>query len=319
MTLLLKIHCRKFKMTAELFFQEFKKLILTNPIRPSQVLNSENCEYGNYIYYCKNLYNCFDCGQSSDGTYLFDTHSCANSADCDFCFESELCYESVDAVNCFNGNYLSNCKNVSDSSYSSDCVNCHDIFGCVRLNNKSFCIFNRQFTETDYREKVKYLKTMPEEKILAIVSDIMKLQPYTQTHEENNENSPFGNYIYYNKNCYLCFDASRNEDSGYLYDSASNKSSYNITQSSRCELSDEVIDSGDIFNSDHVVFSKNCADSSYIIDCLDVRNSLGCVKLEHQQYCILNRQLTKDEYERISKPLLAEIRQKNLGWENVAY
>lgn len=306
-------------MTAETFFKELQRLILSHPKRPAQILNSENCEYGNYLYYGKNLYNCFDCVQSAEGTYLFDTHNSANCADCDFTQESELCYESIDAYKCFNSIYLNNCHNLTDSFYSYDCTGCHDIFGCVRLKNKSFCIFNRQFSEEEYREKVGKYKALPPEKILAFVNGLYRQHPWTQTHEIQNENSPYGNYISYNKNTYMAFDASYNEYSGYLYDSSHNKYAYDVTQSNKIELSIEVTDSTQIFNCDYIVFSKNCMDSSYVFDCFDLRNSLGCIMTHHKQYCILNRQFSKEEYERISKPLLAELRSKNYGWGNLLY
>lgn len=306
-------------MTADTFYQELKRVILSHPKRPAQVMNSENCEYGNYIYYSKNLYHCFDCGQCTDGARLFDTWQSANCVDCDYSKESERCFECVDANKCFNSNYLTYCQNVSDSYYSVDCTACHDIFGCVRLKSKSFCIFNRQLTQEEYREKVAKLKQLPPEKIFPIVNEILSKHPMTQTHEKQNENSPFGNYISYNRNSYLCFDATRNEFCGYLYDTSDNKYSYDITQSSHCEMSLEVTDSTLIFNCEYVIFSKNCIDSTYLVDCLNVKNSLGCVMLEHKQYCILNRQFSKEEYDRISKPLLAELRQKNLGWNDLIY
>lgn len=306
-------------MTADTFFKELHKLILAHPKRPAQILNSENCEVGDYIYYSKNLYNCFDCNKNSNGTYLFDTHNSANCADMDFSYESEMCYDSVDATKCFNSSFLNNCQNLTDSDYSYDCSNCHDIFGCVRLKNKSFCIFNRQVSEEEYRQKVAEYKKLPAERILAIVNDLYSKQPWTQTHEFQNENSPYGNYISYNKNSYMCFDASYNEFCGYLYDSSHHKYCYDITQSIDTEFSLEVTDSALIFNCDYVVWSKNCMDSSYILNCFGIKNSLGCVKLDHKQYCILNRQFTKEEYERISKPLVAEIRAKYYGWANLTY
>jgi hypothetical protein len=283
-------------MTAETFFRELQKLILSHPKRPVQILNSENCEYGDYIYYGKDLYNCFDVSRSTGGVYLFDSHNNINCVDCDFTYQSELSYECVDGVRCFNCTYIENCEDMTDSDYSYDCRNCHDVFGCVHLNNKSFCIFNRQFTESEYREKVKYLKSLPSEKILAELEELKKKHPVTQTHEHDNVNSSYGNYVYYCKNCYLCFDTDNCENSGYLSETTGDKDTYDLVQSRDCELGYEIIDSANIFNSDHIVFSKNNQDSSYLFDCVDMKNSLGCVRLEHRQYCILNRQLIKEEY-----------------------
>ncbi|HSW47505.1 MAG TPA: hypothetical protein VLG67_00335 [Candidatus Saccharimonadales bacterium] len=306
-------------MTAEIFLQELQRLILSQPKRPVQVLNSQNCEMADYIYYGKDLVNCFDVSRTTGGTYLFDSHNCTNCADCDFTYQTELAYECVDVWRSFNCNYLDYCQDMTDSDYSFDCRGCKNVFGCVHLNNKSFCIFNRQFTEEEYKEKVKYLRTLPPEKILAVVNEMREKHPLTQTHEHDNDNSGFGNYVYFCKNCYLCFDTDNCENSGYLSDTTGDKSTYDLAQSRDCELSYELSDSADIFNSDHIIFSKNCSESSYLFDCIDTKNSIGCVRTQHKQYCILNRQFTKEEYERISSVLLADLKSKNPGWGNLVF
>ncbi len=306
-------------MTSDVFLKELKSLIAMHPKRPSQILNSENSEFGSNIYYCKNLYSCFDCSKSTDLTHSRDSHDCVNSSDLDFCYESELCYECVDTYKCFNCSYLEYCENMTDSDFCYDSRGCHDVFGCVHLENKSFCIFNRQFAEVEYREKIKQLKSVPFEKILEGLNVIKKQHPVTQTKGHDNENSNYGNYGFNNKNCYMCFDTEENEDSGYLYDSGGHKTCYDVSQSGESELSYEVIDSGNIFNSDFIMFSKLCNDSSYLFDCSNVKNSIGCVRLDHKQYCILNRQYNPEEYEKIAGPLLAELRSKYIGWNDLIY
>src|SRR5205085_244072 len=129
----------------------------------------------------------------------------------------------------------------------------------------------------------------------------------------------YGNYMYYNKNCYLCFTAIHCIDSGYIYESNNQNSCYDIHYSSQNELCYEAVDSGECFNSNYIVYSGNCHDSSYIINCLDVKNSLGVVSKAHKEYVILNRQFSKEEYERISKEILDDIKKKKLGWGDITY
>ena len=305
-------------MTAESFIKELKLLIDSKPNPPVRISNSEDSQ-GDYIYHSKNLLNCFDCANCTNSLYLYDSYMCANSVDCDYAVESELCYESVDPFKCFNCEYLENCSQMTDSSYSYACTNCHDVFGSVNLKNKSFCIFNRQLTEAKYKERAKQFKSLPSEKVLKMLDQLKELYPWTQTNEENNENSAYGNYIYHNKNCYLCFDASHNENCGYLYDSFYNTACYDLTYSSHTELSCEAVDSDKLFNCNFAVYSSSCLDSSYIFNCFDVKNSLGCVGLSHKQYCILNRQLSKEEYEKTSRLILNDIKSKNLGWSNLSF
>lgn len=306
-------------MTADAFFGELKRLVLSQPKIATHTLHSENCEYGDQLYYCKNLTNCFDTLNSSDSVYIFDSDMCVNCVDCDYSFESQLCYESVSIHKCFNSNFLEDCSNTRDSSYCYNCRDCHDVFACANLINKSFCIFNRQFTETEYREKVQKLKSADPEKILEEVEKLKKLFPLTQTHGFNNENCPYGDYVYNSRNCYMCFDATKNEDSAYLYDSGNSKSCYDSTFSGESELSYEFVDSTGLFNCDFAVYSGHCSDSNYIINCANVKNCLGCVGLYQKEYCILNRQLSKEEYEVKSKQLFEELKNKNLNWADLIF
>ncbi|MGI8419276.1 MAG: hypothetical protein ACR2LN_01380 [Candidatus Levyibacteriota bacterium] len=306
-------------MTADTFYSELNNLLSRYPKVPPDISESENSEYGEHLAYCKNMYIAFDCANSSDCMYLYDSYIAKNCIDCDYVVESELCYESVDPFKCFNSDYLEYCISLRDASFSTNCINCHDIFGCVNLQNKSFCIFNRQLTEEEYKRKVAEYKKWPPEKILAVVDELKNRYPLTQTHEAHNENSAYGNYSHYNKNCYMCFDSAHNEASGYLYDSHHTTSCYDSSSSYHNELSYQAVDAIKLFNCNFSVLSGNAHDSSYIFNCRNVKDCIGCVSLNNKQYCILNRQLSKEDYERISKHILEELKSKNLGWNELHF
>lgn len=306
-------------MTAETFFKELRKIILSQPKLPCHVSSSENCSFCNDVFFSKDMYYCFDTVKSSGCLYLYDSVLCADCADCDYAIESQLCYESVDPYKSYNCDFLENCASLRDCSYCYACTNCHNIFGCVNLKNKSFCIFNRQLTEGEYKEKVKKFKALPAEKVLTMLDELKQHYPWTQTNEGNNENTNYGNYIYRNKNCYLCFDAFGNENSAYLYDSHRSRTSFDFTYSVDCELSYECVDSVPLFNCNFIVYSGRCQDSSYLFNCEDCKNCLGCVKLSHKEHCILNRQFTKEDYERISTEIFQDLKQKNPGWADLEY
>lgn len=319
MTQLLTNHFQA-NMTGEAFIQELKKLLTTFPKPPLHIESSENCQFSNMIWSSKNVSYCFDCAQCTDCIYLYDSFLTANCVDCDYAVESELCYESVDPFKAFNCNYVNYCSNTQDASFCDNCWNCHDLFGCVNLVNKSFCIFNRQLTEEEYKEKVKAYKTWPAEKVLAVVEDLKTRFPLTQTIGAHNTNSDYGNYVHYNKNCFLCFDAAHNENCAYLYDSFTSKMSFDMTYGGKnVELGYEIIDCPQLFNCSFMVYCKNCADSAYLFNCFGVKNSLGCVGLRYKEYCILNRQLRKEEYEKVSKQILQDLTVENIGWNGLYY
>jgi hypothetical protein len=306
-------------MTAEEFFQQLNNLILTSPNIPSRQANSENCELANQVYYCRNMQYCFDCVKCNDGIYMYDCFTSVNCIDCDYTFESELCYDCVDAAKCFNSNFLDDCNNLTDCQYCTRCKNSHDLFGCVNLVNKSFCIFNRQLSESEYKQKLAIYNSWPKERVLAEVEKIKSTLPVTQTHENNNENSSYGNFVYFCKNCYMCFDANTSKDSGYLYDTGHQVNSYDATFSTDNELTYESVDSGKCFNCNYIIFSGNCQDSSYVINSSSIKNCLGVANRKHAQYEILNREYSKEEYEVLSKEILDDIKRKNLGWGDIRF
>jgi hypothetical protein len=45
--------------------------------------------------------------------------------------------------------------NASNQVYCYFCPSCHDCFGCVGLHHKRFCIFNKQYSEADYKKLVE--------------------------------------------------------------------------------------------------------------------------------------------------------------------
>lgn len=306
-------------MTGQMFIDELQKLIYSLPKPPTITPHCENSEYGNNISYCKNVYFGFDSDYCNNSLYIADSARCDDVIDCDYAVDSQLCYECVDPFKAFNCDYLNYCAHIRDSSYCEWCWQSHDLFGCVNLIGKSFCVFNRQLTPKQYKEATTNYKKWPAEKILKVVADLKKRYPVTQTIEAYNENTTYGNYIHYNKNCYMCFDAAKDENCSYLYDSFYSKMCLDMTYTLSSQLSYEAISSFTLFNCDYAMYSKNCQDSSYIFNCLNVKNCLGCVSLAHKQYCILNKQFSKEEYEQLSRNILSVLRKENSEWASLMY
>jgi hypothetical protein len=317
-TLSLPMHYHRSNMTQHTFFVELQKLLFRLPKPETQVLYSENCLYADHVYNSINLNYCFDTSASSDSTYLFDCHLVAQSADCDYTVESESCYECVDVYKCFNCFYIEKADNVRDAMYGYDLSNCHDVFGCVNLTNKSYCIFNRQLTKETYLEEIKKYRNFPPEKVFSILEELKNKYPLTQSAAERNINSPYGNYVYDCKNCYMCFDTGRSENCSYLFDSGDCKNSLDMTYSYKgCDNSYQIVDSTKIYNSVFIVNSESCQDSAYLFNCKGVKNSLGCVGLQYKEYCILNRQFSKEEYNRIVPEIKKILSQTDTNWGNL--
>ena len=132
--------------------EKLSTLSLSTPHRQSHIYNSENCS-GDMIVDSKNCNHCFDTINCEDCKYLYWTPKSRDSFDC--CFNSpdgvELCYEVCSCLGsrCM-GLFLA--WNNDQSYYSMECHNNKNIFGCVGLKSKRYCILNKQYSKDDYEQ-----------------------------------------------------------------------------------------------------------------------------------------------------------------------
>ena len=121
--------------------------------------------------------------------------------------------------------------------------------------------------------------------------------------------SDFCNFTYQSKNCYLNFASDVNEDSAYLYHSIENRNCFDMLGSRKNENSYELIDCERCYGSVGLFLSEDCLNSSYCYDCRNCQNCTGCFGLRNAKFCILNKQYTKEDYQK-------EL--DNLKWGTVA-
>jgi len=135
------------KKSEEFFESKAKKCL--------QIEHNENC-VGNYLYNSKNSFQCFDSDDLENCRYcerLFQkTSSCLDYNS--WGDKSELVYFcSSCGNNVYNLKFCVHClTNCSNLEYCIMCNACTDCFGCVGLNKKKFCIFNKQYTEDEYNK-----------------------------------------------------------------------------------------------------------------------------------------------------------------------
>ena len=70
----------------------------------------------------------------------------------------ELSYE-IWGLNAYNTKFSVDAVFLRDSEYCDLCENCNDCFACIGLKNKSFCIFNKQYSEEEYWKTIDQIKT----------------------------------------------------------------------------------------------------------------------------------------------------------------
>lgn len=115
---------------------------------------------------CKNCFNCFDIEKSEDCRYGENIMRCKDTVDCARTTLCEMCYEGLSTVNSYNTHFCIATWFSRDCMYCDNCNSCKNCFGCIGLNNKEYCILNKQYSKEDYeslRDKIiEYMKETKE-------------------------------------------------------------------------------------------------------------------------------------------------------------
>jgi len=116
-------------------------------------VQSEICS-GDLIFFSKNCSESFDAIEMEDCRHCFDGIEVQDAMDIYHVGWSELLYEChalTNAYGCLACHFTYDNRNVS---YCDCTQNSHDLFGCAGINQGSFCILNKQYTEEEYRKLV---------------------------------------------------------------------------------------------------------------------------------------------------------------------
>ena len=128
--------------------------------------------------------------------------------------------------------------------------------------------------------------------------ELMKAVPHQNLIGANNENSDYVNLAADCKDSYMIIESSNNENCLYGYWLQICKDSVDCSFCLECEFCYECDNCKNCYNLHFSWDSRNCADSSWLRGCRNVKNSIGCVGLENKEWCIMNEELGKEEFEK---------------------
>jgi hypothetical protein len=287
------------------FLQQIKELKDAVPMYSRSVRGLVNSDYCNNASYLKNCYLCFNGSEADNCQYCVSFTHAKDSMDTYGTRKSELCYEIWEGgviFQCFNCFDVSNCRNLR---FCEECVNCNDCFGCFNLRSKQYYIWNKPYTKEEYfkeLEKINFGSYTEVQKIKEKFNRLKLELPWKYMHGNHNQNVS-GDYVYRSKNTFNCFEVGGCENVRYSQNFAEFvKDSYDYTNwGQNSELIYESCSCGD--NCQNIKFCFECwpamQDSEYCITCHSCSDCFGCVGLRSKQYCILNKQYTKEEYEKL--------------------
>ncbi|MDP3948863.1 MAG: hypothetical protein Q8Q17_02860 [bacterium] len=293
------------------FFEQFADLVKNVPWPSLAIINSINSPYSNNGTDIKDSYLVFGSTNAEDSYMSFGLVRSKNIFDSSYVHDSELNYQGVFNRKCYRAFYSNHCKDCYDIYFSKDCVNVSNCFGCIGLKNKSYCIFNEQFTKDEYLSFIKK----------ANLGSYNAVQEWTRKSSEqwmkfprkfmwgSNNMSVTGEYINNSKNVISSWGVDNGENLKYCYflSGGSSKDCYDYFRfSNNSELVYESTGCGEGISNLKFCFHcyPSCHTLSYSAGCESSNNLFGCVAMKKKQYCILNKQYSKEEYEELIPKIL---------------
>lgn len=174
---------------------------------------------------------------------------------------------------------------------------------------------NEAHSKEEYSRKLEQLELDKHSKFLNAKAFFVKFTaelPHRANRNLKIEDST-GNYLINTRNCHECFDSFELQDCAYctwifnshdimdVYGLGYGELSYNclgIEKTNNCAWCTFVSESADAF------YSDICFHSHYLF---------GCVGLKNKRYCILNKEYSREEYEKMV-PLIIEHMKKTGEW-----
>jgi CxxC-x17-CxxC domain-containing protein len=294
------------------FMEQFDGLSLDVPHMSLYTTQAENSYYTNHTLNLKNSYLIGGGGNSENCMYGRFIVSCNDVLDGASLFSCQWCYEGVASQNCYQCLYFTNCRNCSDCLMVEDCLSCKNCIGCFGLVNKEYCIFNEQLAQQEYEKRREELSVLTPSIIDVLRGKLRELSarlPHRSSHIFASENCS-GDMIFNSKNCYWCFDISECEDDKFVAFTPKGQHTYDATFTAP----DPVIWSYEV-GSTVGVQSAVCTylawfgdNIFYSTECHHCSNVFGCIGLRNKQFCIFNRQYTKEAYEELVPKIVDHMR-----------
>ena len=170
--------------------------------------------------------------------------------------------------------------------------------------DKDIPVYDKKVRRSDSRDALSYGRDIDFSKTFteqfgALLQVVPSLSLYVTPDWEKN-NCIYVNSAWFNKNCYLIFDSDRNEDCLYANITKDSKDCMELSMCSWCEHSYELSQCVNCFDCQYSIYCTDCSRCYGCRSCIWCTDCINCFGLSNKQYCINNKQYTKEEYEQLA-------------------
>lgn len=296
----------------ESFFKQLQNLQEKIPHPHQNGTNNTNCDYSDDVWSSKNCYLARSMVDCEDLLYSYRNIKVKNSIDVGLCFSSERCFSCLNCINSYRLFYSRDSKDCIDSHFLFDCRNCQNCFMCSNLRGKNYCIENIQYTKEEYKEKLKSFNLDSYSSITSFKKQFEKMLQNEAIHRLNfniKANNSTGNNLLNVNNCTNCNTISDSEDCVNCTRGTKTKSSLNYAGCFEGELLGSCSGCVNGYGLKYSAWSSSRF-SEYLDLCIECEYCFGCVGLKKKKYCILNKQYTKEEYEKLREQIINDMKER---------
>ncbi len=299
------------------FFDQFRELAESVPhpnlfIDPTRDVNSE---YTNCASESKNCYLISQAEGNEDCYYSRGINHCRDCVDCLRVDRCELCYEGVNLSLCYHCFYCQDCESSSNCYFSTDLRGCKNCFGCHALVQKEYQFFNEQLSRSEWEQRFQsFIVTRSSIIEQQKVSERIRLSvPHRYARVIQCEDAT-GDHLNNCRDAHNCYDSRDLEHCSNVYE-VQNGAKY-CHDYSMWGVNAELIYqcNGCGHNAYNLLFCSTCwlsvSNLMYCEQCWPAaKNCFGCYGVRSLEHCILNKQYTSAEYDKLVARIIVHMQE----------
>jgi hypothetical protein len=292
------------------FLPQLRDLLDRVPHLAVWIVQSTNSQYTNQSYSNKNCYLSFALRDCEDSAYITRVVDLKKSFDCLYTHHSDSVYQSVNVEKSYKSAFVDEAEGAVESMFVSNVRNCQQCIGGVNLRSANNVFFGQQMSKEEYKEQIAQYDMGSRVQIDALQKAFneLKLRSPMKFAKLTNCQNTTGDHVMNARNCTSVFDGFDLENCKYsmwvytskeVYDSYGMGGSEFVYETMACEDINNVKFCNGVDTSSYVEYSWFSQSSN---------NLFGCVGAKSKEYCILNKQYSKEEYEALREQIVEDMK-----------
>lgn len=294
------------------FFVQYRKLLERVPLPATFMYpGAANVSYSNFVGDAKDVYfsNSIFFG-SERVMYSRSIDRSKDIIDCLNINESELLYETTDSFKNYRCAYTFQSHGCMNSSFLFDCANCQNCFMSSNLRNKSYMIRNKQYTKEDYEKQMQSIDFGSYSQTQKLREEFSQMKENALHKFANITKGEYctGNDIENAKEAVYCFNIYDAQQVKFCSRAAGARNCYDAFGVAG-ELMYEGVGTGfGGYANQFYAHTNALSNSLFAYRCYNSSNLFGCTSLTNKQYCVLNKQYTKESFEALVLKIIQQMK-----------